>query len=299
MVARLAGEGVLRRSLGLMADESNMGSDQLMRSADGLALVVPVAHQSDALMAFSLRGAGHAPPPMGSLNFSTEAGDSRYRVERNLKLFAECLSIDAARILTCKQVHGDFVAVLDSVPAEPPRADAIIAPVPGLFPTVKTADCLPILMVDPVRKISAAVHAGWRGTVLRITRKVLRILFEKFAVNPRDLTVGLGPAIGPCCYEVDDVVLNPLKKAIPDSDRFVRRLPSGRSSEFKPQESRRLDLAAVNLFELTSQGVAAEQIVSASLCTACHPDLFFSHRRDGSPSGRHLSVVGIRYSGAH
>jgi len=270
-----------------------------MHSADGLALVVPVSHQSDALMAFSLRGAGQAPPQTDTLNFSMGAGDSRCRVERNFKLLAECLNIDSASILTCRQVHGDSVAVLDAVPDEPPRADAIIAPVPGLFPAVKTADCLPILMVDPVRKISAAVHAGWRGTVLRITRKVLGILVEKFAVNPRDLTVGLGPAIGPCCYEVDDVVLDPLKKAIPDSDRFVRQLPSGRSSEFKPQESRRLDLAAVNLFELTSLGVAADRIVSTNLCTSCHPDLFFSHRRDGSPSGRHLSVVGIRYSGAH
>lgn len=277
-----------------MADESKMASDPLMRSADGLALVVPVAHQAGALMAFSLRGAGPASPPMGSLNFSMGAGDSRRSVERNFKLFAKCLGIDSASILTCRQVHGDSVAVLDTVPDEPPRADAIIATVPGLFPAVKTADCLPILMVDPVRKISAAVHAGWRGTVLRITRKVLRMLVEKFAVDPGDLTIGLGPAIGPCCYEVDDAVLNPLKEAIPDSDRFVRQLPSGSSSESKSQASRRLDLAAVNLFELTSQGVAAEHIVSASLCTACHPDLFFSHRRDGTPSGRHLSVVGIR-----
>jgi YfiH family protein len=271
-----------------------MGPDRPFPSANGLALVLPVACHSDALMAFSLRRAGPSPPPTGCLDFSMGIGDSLSCVERNFKLFTECLSIDSARILTCRQVHGDSVAVLDTVPSEPPRADAIIAPVPGLFPAIATADCLPILMVDPVRKISAAVHAGWRGTVLRITRKVLRALVKRFGVDPRDLTVGLGPAIGPCCYEVDDAVLNPLKQAIPDSQRFVRRLPSRSSSGSKQEVSRRLDLAAVNRFELTSMGVAADRIISTDLCTACHPDLFFSYRRDGNQSGRHLSVVGLR-----
>ena len=261
---------------------------------DGLALMVPDLCHGDALMAFSLRNGGCSPPPVRSLNFSVANGDSYSNVERNLKVLTERLGIDPERVITGKQVHGDSLAVLDTVPRKLPQADALIATVPGVFPAIKTADCLPILMLDPVTKVAAAVHAGWRGTVQRITKKVLEALVKEFGVDLRDLVVSLGPAIGPCCYEVDDAVLTPLDEAIPNSDRFVRTESPRHSPRSGGRLSRRLDLTAINVFELISHGVAENHIVSANLCTACHPHLFFSHRRDGDPSGRHLSVVGFR-----
>ncbi|MBM3302411.1 MAG: peptidoglycan editing factor PgeF, partial [Deltaproteobacteria bacterium] len=186
--------------------------------------------------------------------------------------------------------------IIDSLPESPVRADALIATVPGIFPAVKTADCLPILILDPTRKISAAVHAGWRGTVLRITQKVLQILVTELHMDPADLKVALGPAIGPCCYEVDDAVLIPFRKAIPEADRFIQVVSSTEGSALNRIESRRLDLVAANRSELTGFGVPKENIVSIEICTSCHPDLFFSYRRDGSPSGRHLAVTGFKCS---
>jgi YfiH family protein len=159
---------------------------------------------------------------------------------------------------------------------------------------VKTADCLPILILDPVRKISAAVHAGWRGTILRITRKTLQILISEFGSNPGDLHVALGPAIGSCCYEVDDRVLIPFRKAIPEADRFIRVVFKKHGSGRRQTASPRLDLVGANRSELTSLGVPDENITSIDLCTSCHSELFFSYRRDGRPSGRHLAVTGFK-----
>jgi len=259
-------------------------------------LTVPEVERHNGIMAFSLRGGGCSPLPRNSLNFSYENGDSRSNVQQNLDILARHLHIEASRILTCTQIHGDSVAIVEKIPEQPVRADALIATVPGLFPGIRTADCLPILMLDPVTKISAAVHAGWRGTVLRITRKVLHILTDRFSVDPKDLIAAMGPAIGPCCYEVDDAVLKPLMQALPTAERFVRTVPARHEQNHGPGQSRsrRLDLQAANLSELISHGVLMKNIVSADLCTACNPDLFFSHRRDGNPSGRHLSVVGFR-----
>lgn len=257
-------------------------------------LTVPEVERHGGIMAFSLRRGGCSPLPRNSFNFSCGNGDSRANVQQNLEILARHLRIEASGILTCTQVHGDSVAIVEKIPDQPVRADALIATTPNLFPGIRTADCLPILMLDPVTKISVAVHAGWRGTVLRITRKVLHILTDLFSVDPKDLITAMGPAIGPCCYEVDDAVLKPLMQALPSAERFVRTVPAWHERNQEHGPSRRLDLQAANLSELVSHGVLTKNIVCADLCTACNPDLFFSHRRDGSPSGRHLSVVGFR-----
>jgi|GEM_PF-30972 len=263
-------------------------------SKHALALVVPEAERISALMAFSLRAGGVSEPPLDSLNFSVSQGDSPGNVLRNLETLGAFLDIDPSKLVTCRQVHGDTVATLEAVPCAPPEADAIISLKHGVFPAVKTADCLPILLLDPVTGISAAIHAGWKGTVLRITRKVLRVLEGSFDVRPQDVIAALGPAIGPCCYEVDDKVLDPLAKAMPGHERFVAVIRKRNGEDPAPVQSRRLNLAEANRFELVEGGVLTSNIFSFGLCTACRPDLLFSHRRDGALSGRHIAVVGFR-----
>jgi polyphenol oxidase len=271
---------------------------------DNAALTLHGLDQYGAVMAFSLRGGGVSPRPFDSLNFSPEEGDSVENVQQNLRIFAEPLGIDPRRIVAPRQVHGDEVVIIDAVPDHTPEADAIIAASPRIYPAVKTADCVPVLLIDPVRRISAAVHVGWRGAVLRIARKVLRIMSGKFGCNAEELVAAVGPAIGKCCYEVDDKVLAPFRDNFPEAARFIHAtvgpasLPATnmgkQSSVSKNSERALLDLPGVVRFELISGGIPERNIHSVDLCTSCRPDLFFSHRRDRGRTGRHIAVAGFR-----
>jgi YfiH family protein len=254
-----------------------------------VALVLPIIGRTNSIMAFSVRTGGCSPPPFESLNFSVSQGDALENVRRNYTILAKCLGIEADRIVTCRQVHQDSVEIIDALPQVPPRADAIITSNPGIYPAIKTADCLPILLLDPVRRVAGAVHAGWRGTVLRITRKVVRMMKSRYGTNPTDLIAGLGPAIGPCCYEVGEVVLKPFRQCFPQAEQFIIRSQSGDRSK----ESLRLDLLGANRFELIQEGVPLANIHSTELCTSCNSALFFSYRRDGVKSGRHLALTGF------
>lgn len=268
------------------------GRESLKKS--DVALTVSSVEHFDGVMAFSLRTGGCSPAPLDTLNFSQTQGDSAANVRHNLRRLSDDLNIDPSRITICRQVHGNTVAIVDSVPEEAPEADAVVTDRIGVFPAIRTADCLPILLLDPVKQVAAAIHAGWRGTVLRITRDVLRLMEHRFHCRPSDIVAALGPAIETCCYEVDDAVLVPFRLSIPDADRFITR---HRVDEFDAKggrESFRIDLAGANRFELTAHGVPEAHIIATGLCTSCHSELFFSHRRDGTASGRHIAITGFR-----
>lgn len=254
------------------------------------ALKISAVDPYDAVMAFSLRTGGCSPAPFESLNFSAQHGDTQENVDRNLQLFGSHLGIDAARIATCRQVHGDDVAVLDRVPTKSPHADAMVSAVPNVYLGIKTADCVPILMIDRARRISAAVHAGWRGTVKRITRKVVLLMKERFHCREEDIVAALGPAIRGCCYEVGDAVLVPFSQNVPDGDRFIATV-----QRHDPQRAvRTVDLVETNRSELIRQGIPEQNIHDVGMCTCCSSEFLFSYRRDGEVSGRHLSLAGFR-----
>jgi len=274
--------------------DNQIPSEGMSMSKDKVALIVREVKRFSAVMAFSLRHGGSSLPPTNTLNFSSCERGSPDNVQHNYRLLAESLNIDATGIVTCRQVHGDEILVIESLPVPAAEADAIISLKPGIFPAVKTADCVPVLLLDPVRRISAAVHVGWRGAVLRTLRKVLLAMETRFGSRPGDLVAALGPAIGPCCYEVDDTVLAPLGKAIPEANRFISTSWSCPADGAVCVESRRVDLVGVSRFELASYGVHGRNIYSANMCTSCRQDLFFSYRRDGAASGRHIAVTGFR-----
>jgi polyphenol oxidase len=270
--------------------EASFTQDMPLSSTDGMVVSVPKLDEFGALMAFSLRKGGVSPAPFDSLNLSDEQGDSAENARHNFQLLAKRLGLESDFMVTCKQVHGDCIALVDAIPAAPPEADAIITTTAGIYPGVKVADCLPILIVDSVRRVAAAVHAGRRGTFLKITTKVIQTLKSQFGCRPSDLVVGLGPAIGKCCYACDDAVLAPFRESFPEADRFI-------SNEIRNRDGSRrffLDLKGANLFELTLLGVPEENIVSVDLCTSCRPDLLFSHRRDGAATGRQIGISGFR-----
>jgi YfiH family protein len=182
------------------------------------------------------------------------------------------------RLHLLRQVHGARVVLApwDGTPA----ADAAIATRGGDLLGIETADCLPILIVDPEGRRVAAVHAGWRGTAARIAAAAVRALVAQGS-RVEALLAALGPSIGPCCYEVGDEL-----RAAFGEDAPQVFLP-GRNG--KP----RLDLRGANLVQLTRAGIRRDKVVQLDECTRCRADLYYSYRRDGPGAGRMISYVGF------
>ena len=181
------------------------------------------------------------------------------------------------RLYLMRQVHG---ATVHAAPwTGLPEGDAAVAVAPGDLLGIETADCLPVLLVDRHRRAVAAAHAGWRGTAAGVARVALDRLLAGGS-RPADILAALGPAIGPCCYEVGDE----LRREFPGGDSFFRPGPRG-----KPH----LDVRAANRAQLTSAGLAAGNIHSIDDCTRCRADLYPSYRRDGRGAGRMVSYIGF------
>jgi len=196
------------------------------------------------------------------------------------------------RVVMVHQVHGTDALVLDrrtaSSRSESAAAsghyDAIVTNQPGLLVAVETADCVPILLLDPIRGVYAAVHAGWRGSLGGIVKKTVTAMQHRFGCSLRSIRAAIGPSIGVCCYEVNGVVLTPLKRGFPYWAEVVDNVKGTKAH---------LDLRGLNRRQLEETGISADRIETVNLCTACQPDLFYSYRRDGRGTGRMLSGIGL------
>jgi YfiH family protein len=175
---------------------------------------------------------------------------------------------------------------------------------------VQTADCVPILLVDPKKRAVAAVHAGWRGTLARIAEKAVGRMQLEFGSKPANLLAALGPAIGPCCYEVGTELVTKFTAQFADGAEYFDEPRSGDEpnplewlnmappGHRPPPRSVHLDLRKANRSQLLAAGLRPRNLFASDLCTACRGDLLFSYRKEGPQSGRLLSVVGIRPSPA-
>ena len=152
----------------------------------------------------------------------------------------------------------------------------------GLALVVTTADCLPILIHDPIRAAVAAVHAGWRGTAKRIAARALGAMREAYGTDPADCRAAIGPGIRGCCFEVDAAVTDSMAAALPNWEKHARANRSGHWL---------LDLAEVNRAILEAAGVRADCIEDVGLCTSCRNALFFSHRAEKGRTGRMMNFI--------
>lgn len=178
------------------------------------------------------------------------------------------------------QVHSDVVVRAGGACGRLGPGDALVTNVAGLMVGVRTADCVPILLADPHQRAVAAVHAGWRGTVARIVAGAVEALVLEYGSRPKDLLAAIGPAIGPCCYEVGAEVASEFSAIFPELASAPERT--------------HLDLEEANRRVLVAAGVPVEQIRAARLCTRCRADYFHSYRRDAQRAGRMLTAIGIR-----
>lgn len=203
------------------------------------------------------------------------------------KPVAEAFGIAPDRLVTVNQVHGETILRVDRSNYKGIRsthADGMITRERGLAIGVETADCVPILLVDPVTPAVGAVHAGWRSTVKKIVQKAVGAMQNEFGSDPRRVIAAIGPAIGPECYEVDEPVMGPVRETFP----FWKEVASPRGNDRWS-----LDLSRLNRKELIQAGLPEINIYSFGLCTSCLPDLFYSFRREGR-TGRMLSVIMIK-----
>ena len=236
--------------------------------------------------AFSTRLGGVSDALYASLNLGFGSGDARPRVQRNRERLAQAVGFKADALMTLRQVHGNHVVSLTATDApvsvKGTPGDGLLTDRPGLPLAVITADCFPVLLVAPTVPAIGVVHAGRRGTAAGITREAVKQLCDRFGARPESLYIAIGPGIGGCCYEVDAGSARPFRARFPDQEGVIR--PSRPGHVY-------LDLQRANLVQLHAAGVPSTRIWAANLCTACHPEWFYSWRRDGAQTGRMLNVI--------
>lgn len=244
-----------------------------------------LAEHTEIVHAVFTRLGGFSKSPFAGLNVGRLVGDDLDAVGANHRAIYETLGLCGEQVVTARQVHGTQVAVVDAdhVGKVLPATDALVTGASGVTLMLRFADCLPILLHDQKRRAIGLGHAGWRGTAGGIARRMVSVMVECLGAEPAETIACLGPAIGPCCYEVG-----------PDVAQLVKLSLSDCEGAFIPVRENRLclDLWEANRQQLLQAGI--REIETSRLCTACHTDQFFSHRAEGGTTGRFAAVMGIR-----
>lgn len=297
----------LRYDQGVVSKRVATNQLQLLRS-DKLGELPWLVH------GFSTRGGGVSRVYGGNaLNLGFTVQDSRTAVERNRELFLKKLGVadgqESWPLITLRQIHSDLIHYVDRMPAHLLAGDGLITDTPGLLVAVQAADCLPIIVVDRKRRAAGVFHAGWRGTVKRIVEKGVGEMRKHFGSQPRNLVATIGPGVQSCCYAVGEEVRTrfeaqfaygkSLFREVKESDPVREKYPLLFLTARAPGHSELpvklfLDLVEANRRQLLNAGVPAKNIGASAPCTACHPELLFSHRAEKGVTGRLMGVVGIR-----
>lgn len=243
-----------------------------------------------AVHGFSTRVGGVSQGDFDSLNLGVNRGDDLEHVKENYRRFCGAVGANMEKMAFSHQVHKDAIRVVTSADMgkglyrdRDYDADALVTDIPGLPLVIFTADCIPVLLYDPVRRVVGAAHAGWRSTVLGIAGKTAQLMQSHYGCRPGDLLAAIGPGISKECFETREDVPNAMLEAIgPGAFPYLESLPSG---------SFRVDLKGLNALSLERAGLAPEHVSVSGLCTACHPDLFWSHRLTGDQRGSLAALI--------
>ena len=222
---------------------------------------------------FTTRRGGVSTGVYESLNFGLHREDDPENVAKNHEILAKTIGFDPSKLVMSHQTHTDIVRVVTAADAagidhhDYPISDALVTNDPGVALWIFTADCTPILLHDPVTGAVGAVHAGWRGTANGIVAKAVNAMAESFGCNPANIRAAIGPNIGQCCFETDADVPEAMIDALGEAAK-PHILQKGNKYY--------VNLKAMNALHLQRAGVAHIDI--SPICTACNPDLFWSHR---------------------
>jgi len=243
---------------------------------------------------FSGRQGGVSPDRFASLNLSIHTEDKLKNVLENRTRFVKVLGLSLDNLVGAHQIHGDRVFKVTASDQGRgsrdgcnviPDTDALMTDEKGLALIAFFADCVPVFFLDPEHKAIALAHAGWKGTVAKIVTKTVQAMQEAYGTDPARLLAAVGPSIGPCHYEVDDLVINKVKEAFPGYENELL------SCQGNPGHAN-FNLWQANVIQLKMLGIPEENITVAGLCTYCEQGLFFSHR--AGMAGRQAALLMLK-----
>ncbi|HEX7334664.1 MAG TPA: peptidoglycan editing factor PgeF [Pyrinomonadaceae bacterium] len=279
----------------IISDDNLSEAGFYWRESDGVrALVCAPLEQDGFVNGFSTRLGGVSEMPANALSLAGFNEDAAENILENRRRFLK-LFPGKWELAGCWQVHGADVRVVHTAEEAKPAenqlgetifCDVIVSNADGVLAAVKTADCVPILLGDPVSGAFAAVHAGWRGTLASAVLVGVERLAKEYDARPEDLRVAIGASAGPCCYEVGSEVIEAFTKKFAGAEKLFTETRPGHAL---------VDLLQANRDQLESAGVLLGRIHTAPICTMCRTDLFFSYRKEKSVHGkvgRLMAVVG-------
>ena len=235
----------------------------------------------------STRTGGFSSPPYNSLNLGFHVGDDPGNVLKNRERLATTIGIPLNQFTMARQIHSGNVKIIseelrgkgcadhkEAVDA----TDAMVTDVADICLTILVADCVPMLFFDPSRRVIGVAHAGWKGTLKFVALNTVRAMERVFGSLPKDIIVGIGPSVGPCCYEVGPEVISQVEDGFHTRKQYI-------SNESRDGRGY-LDLWKANLEHLLHAGIQRRNVEMARICTCHSPDLFFSYRHQRGDTGR-------------
>lgn len=238
---------------------------------------------------FSTRIGGTSQGRFNSMNLGVKTADAPENILENTKRFCQALGINFEDLVISDQVHESMIKVVDEKdkgkgfirPRDYEGIDALITNVPGVPLITYYADCVPLLIADPMKRAVGLAHAGWQGTVLKIGKKTIEKMITEYGSRAEDILVVIGPSIGQCCYEVSENVIEKFNMNFTQHENFVISKGEGKYM---------LDLWEANQIALKEIGVLERNIIKSEICTACNLHQFYSHRKEAD-TGRMASVI--------
>lgn len=235
---------------------------------------------------FSTRKGGVSTGIFSSMNLNFKLGDDSDAVMENYRRMAAALNMRVEDMVLSDQTHTTNVRVITEEdrgkgilrPQDYSDVDGMITNVPGIVLVTSYADCVPLYFVDPVRKAIGLSHSGWKGTVGHIGQKTVWKMHEVYGSEPKDIVAAIGPSICQSCYEVSDDVAEAFRANFTADEAADILLDKGNGKY-------QLDLWKANWYVLTDAGILPEHLSVTDLCTACHPDLLWSHRKTNGQRG--------------
>ena len=247
--------------------------------------------------AFSTRYGGASKNPYANLNLSLNVGDSDHSVLENRRRFLNTFDIDYQKVICVEQVHGDHIAVIKkkdsgkgalSFDSCIPGKDAMITNIPNIPLSMFYADCVPVFLLDPIKKAIGLIHAGRNGTFFKITLKTLFKMKEIYGTRPKDCLAIIFPSIGACCYQFKN------HEIIRDwlTDKNIKN----EIVQIKKNITVKIDLKKANMIQLKEAGIKSKNIFLSKNCTFDRSDIYFSHRRDNGKTGRMAAFLILKDS---
>ena len=263
----------------------------IRNSNDITYITFPCLEKHGVKHAFTTRLGGVSSGIFSTMNLSFTRGDNQQDVLINYQRICDAINVDYKRCVLSHQTHTTNIRILTEDDAgkgiikerDYDDVDGLITNVKGLTLVTQYADCVGLLFYDPIKKVIATSHAGWRGTVGKIGKITVKTMHQHFGCNPADICAGITPSIGPCCFEVDSPVYEEFSRLEGiDTAKIINDDKNGKYH---------IDLWLTNYLTLIEAGLKEENISVCDLCTKCNPEVFFSHRQTAGKRGNMAAMI--------